>query len=162
MARLTEAGGAVKDVLPTSLAEWAEVHRRLASARGKQLLHQLNARAGGVLRLLLLQDAVVKLILEGLNRMPGRRATFDRLAASCAAIDAPRAAIFFLKPEAAAARAGSNGHVDWARIEAEDYRSTSFFQFKSVLRHGGVLANTKLGGSSGARYRPECDIWVLA
>jgi hypothetical protein len=53
------------------------------------------------------------------------------------------------------------GRVQWDRVEPIHYRSTSFYQMKSILKHAGILKDTGLGGSSVKEYDPGEDLWVL-
>jgi hypothetical protein len=41
------------------------------------------------------------------------------------------------------------------------YRSTTFFQYKGILKHADVLAPHALGGSSTRGYDPDADLWEL-
>lgn len=36
-----------------------------------------------------------------------------------------------------------------------------FYQFKSILKHTGILEPLSLGGCSAKNYQPERDIWSL-
>jgi hypothetical protein len=49
----------------------------------------------------------------------------------------------------------------WQRIAPQHYRSTTFFQYKSILKHAGVLAPHTLGGTSTRSYDPDADLWEL-
>ena len=80
---------------------------------------------------------------------------------ACAARDKTLTPVIFFKPEAVPEITGDQGRVVWARVQPEHYRSTTFFQYKSVLKHAGVLAPHALGGSSASGYSPENDVWEL-
>ena len=110
---LTDAGLAIKKLLPDCLGEWASIHSRV-SARGKRpRLCDIHPQSGAVLRLLLLQDPIVRILVDGLRRFPGQSATFDDLAVACDAIDHARAPIFFLKPESAVRLTTPQCRLDW-------------------------------------------------
>jgi hypothetical protein len=159
--QLTDIGAAVSDLLPETTRDWADIHRRLTAPRTGTTLHDEHRAAAAALKLLLLQDALVRLVMEGLHRCDPAGCSFDRLAAACDHIDPRRTAIFFLKPETAATWVKRDGRVDWAEVPGEDYRSTTFFQYKSVLKHAGLIQARTLGGSSAKHYDPCMDIWAL-
>ena len=161
-ARLSDAGATVRELLPASLSDWASIHRDLVDARGRLMLCERCRNAGIVLRLMLLRDPLVRLVVEGLRSLPGHMGNFVELAQACARLDRRKAAIFFLEPEAAPTWVPRDGLVDWHVVPPEAFRSTTFFQYKSVMRHAGVLAADRLGGSSARRYDPRCDLWRLA
>ena len=157
--RLTDIGAAVRDLLPAGVDDWAALHQRLVSQRGATL-YDLHRQAAAGLRLLLLQDPVARLVMEGLHRLGPRGGNFIELAEACAAHDRRRAQIFFLKPEASPRCVQRDSGVDWPNVAAEDFRSTTFFQYKSILKHSGLLAPTTLGAASAHRYDPTRDLWV--
>ena len=159
--RLTDVGAAMKALLPPTLDAWAAVHRR-ASAPGGATMARACPPAGAALRLLLLHDPMVRLVLAGLRTFPGASATFAALAVACDALDHARAPVFFLKPEAAVALSDGRGRVRWRDARAGDYRTTMYMQYKSVLKHAGLLAPSQLGGTSATSYVPERDVWALA
>lgn len=159
--RLTSVGSAVKDILSTNVANWAEVHR-VVGVKGSGIpLIQIEPQAAAILRLLLLQDPMVRLVIEGLRRCSNQIASFAELAIVCDQIDHARAPIFFLKPESAASLTDSKGRVLWADVAGEDYRSRMFYQYKSILKHSGILKNVSLGGSTSKGYDPTQDVWEL-
>jgi hypothetical protein len=159
--QLTSVGSAVKDVLSTSVADWAEVHR-LVGAKGSGVpLIQVKPQAAAILRILLLQDPMVRLVIEGLRRFPNQMASFAELAIVCDQVDHARTPIFFLKPESAAALIDKKGRIVWAEVVGEDYRSRMFYQYKSILKHAGILKDVSLGGSTSKGYDPTQDIWEL-
>ncbi|NTU85761.1 MAG: hypothetical protein HGA45_41605, partial [Chloroflexales bacterium] len=69
-------------------------------------------------------------------------------------------AVFF-KPEAVPALTGDDGQILWHNVQPQHFRSTTFFQYKSVLKHAGILAPHALGGSSAKGYNPDTDLWEL-
>lgn len=159
--RLSDVGATVRDLLPTSLLEWAEIHVDLVDGKGGTMLWQRCRNAGIVLRLMLLRDPVVRLLVEGLRSLPGHSGNFVELAQACARLDRRKAVIFFLHPEAVPTWVPSSGLVDWHSVCADAFRSTTFYQYKSVLRHAGVITGTTLGGASARRYEPAHDRWTL-
>jgi hypothetical protein len=161
VVRLTEVGAAIQDLLPDTLAEWAQVHA-IVGARGHAVpLVQHRPHAAAVLRLLLLQDPMVQLVIQGLQRFPQHSASFAALAAICDQIDHAAAPIFFLKPEAVVELEDHRGRIRWGEATGEHYRSRMFYQYKSILKHAGILAETTLGGATSRTYDPERDIWTL-
>jgi hypothetical protein len=158
---LTPVGEAVKRLLPSSLTDWAETHK-FAAGRGvgtSLVFHQPEAAA--VLRLLLLQEPIVRLLIEGLSTFAAHQANFEELAIACDRLDHARAPIIFLKPEAAATLADSKGRIRWRDARGEDFRSTTFMQYKSILKHAGILAEQRLGGTTAKDYNPRLDLWIL-
>jgi hypothetical protein len=88
-----------------------------------------------MLRVLLLQNPLVRLIVHGLETFTNRTANFAELASACDKLDHSRAPIFFLKPVSAAKLADDRGRIRWEASVGEDYRSTTFLQYKSILKH---------------------------
>ncbi len=161
VSRLTPVGEAVRDILPDSLAEWSQVHQKVgARGQGIPLADYLPA-AAAALKLLLLRDPIVRLVIEGLMTFPGQASNFAELAIACDALDHAQAPIFFLKPEAAVRLMDERGIFQWHEATGGDYRSTTFYQYKSILKHAGILAPTKLGGATAKGYNPLQDIWAL-
>jgi hypothetical protein len=159
--QLTAVGIAVKDILPVSVVDWAQVHKKVG-ARGRGVpLVEYQPLSAAVLRLLLLQDAMVRLIIEGLQTCPDRSASFAELAVTCDQLDHARAPIFFLKPEAMTLLADDRGRIRWELTKGEHYRSRTFYQYKSILKHAGILKASKLGGSTAKGYDPSQDVWEL-
>jgi hypothetical protein len=156
---LTDVGGAVRNLMPSSIAEWAAQHERLTARGDDATLFDCNRNAASALQILLLQDPIVRLVLSGLNSLGPEGASFCDLADACSRLDKRGATIFFLKPESTYRWVQADGSVAWDRVDPSDYRSTTFFQYKSVLKHAGLLAPLRLGGASAHRYRPHEDIW---
>jgi hypothetical protein len=69
--------------------------------------------------------------------------------------------MLFLTPASAVKLADDRGRIRWEEAVGEDYRSTTFLQYKSILKHSGLLRPTLLGGSSSKRYDPIKDVWAL-
>jgi hypothetical protein len=159
--QLTAIGSAVKDILPSSVSEWTRVHRTIG-ARGRGIaLAEYQPQSAAVLRFLLLQDAIVRLVVEGLQSFSTKSANFAELAVACDQLDHARAPIFFLKPDAVVLLADDRGMVHWELAKGEHYRSSTFNQYKSVLKHAGLLKATKLGGATAKGYEPTQDMWEL-
>lgn len=150
---LTTTGEAVQDILDTSVEEWAEVHRR---AKRKPLVDH-EPRAAAALRMLVMQDSMARLIVKGLRQFSGHRASFDQLARVCSGLDYDRSSVLFFVPEKIEDITGRKGQIKWGGVEAEHFRSTTSYQYKSVLKHAGVVKNTGLGGGKD----PQEDIWAL-
>jgi len=158
---LTDVGVAVRLLLPYDVATWTAIHTDISQARAARTLIERCREAAGVLRLLLLRDPVVRLILDGLRHLHGRSGTFVDLAMACSALDRRSSVIFFLNPEASPQWVRSDGAVEWGAVPADCFRSTSFFQYKSVLKHAGLIKAGRLGAASARHYRPENDRWDL-
>lgn len=158
---LSPIGEAAKAILPTNLQEWMEIHQ-IVGARGTGIpLVQIRPQAAAILRILLLQDPLVKLMIEGLKSAPNNSTTFNQLAIVCSQLDPARTQVFFLKPESVEKLMDKKGRIDWNLAEPKDYRSTTFYQYKSILKHAGILNWTKLGGATSMNYDPSRDIWEL-
>ncbi len=154
IVQLTPVGEAAKQILPDNLRAWAEVHQRVGTKSGKKTLAQYYPREAALLRLLLLEDKIVRLIIEGLEKSPDHTATFAGLALACDQLDHALAPIFFLLPEAVAELQDNRGRIQWEKAEEKHYRSRSYYQFKSILKHAGILKPTSLGADSS-------NIWAL-
>jgi hypothetical protein len=102
------------------------------------------------------------LVVEALRAFPDKSARFDELALACDQLDHASAPIFFLKPEAASVLSDDKGKIDWKSAKGEHYRSSTFYQYKSILKHAGILKPTTLGGSTAKGYDPSQDMWKLA
>ncbi|MEW6736557.1 MAG: hypothetical protein AB1489_35030 [Acidobacteriota bacterium] len=158
---LSDVGATVKIILPESVTEWASIHEKVKSRKENITLAECEPKSAAALRLLLLHDPIVRLIMNSLRLFPNRSANFADLAKKCDQLDRALAPIFFLKPESSAALMDDRGRTNWERAVGEDYRSTMFFQYKSILKHAGILMNAKLGGASAISYNPLEDIWSL-
>jgi hypothetical protein len=158
--RLTDVGSAVHDLLPATVQEWAQIHQQIKTTR-EMTLYDVNRQAAAALRVLLLQDPLVRLVMEGLRSLGPEGGNFAQLARACSRLDRRRAAIFFVKPESLPLRSDGDGQVDWQAMEPQDYRSTTFFQYKSVLKHAGLIAPTSLGAASTTSFLPDRDVWQL-
>ncbi len=52
-----------------------------------------------------------------------------------------------------------DGTTPWREVPGDAFRSTTFFQTKSIFKHAGLLAPRTLGGASARRYDPDTDHW---
>lgn len=159
--QLTPVGQAVKDILPASVTEWAEIHAKVGTRGSAIPLAKYRPEYAAVLRLLLLQDPIARLIIEGLQTFPNNLANFAKLAIACDQLDHARTPVIFLKPEAATLLMDERGKIDWESAKGEHFRSTTFYQYKSILKHAGILKATRLGGATAMGYDPSQDIWEL-
>jgi len=158
--RLTPVGAAIKVILPNTIHEWADTHQHAGAKGTKLTLAQYKPQSAAALRLLLLDDPMVRLIIEGLSRL-GQAVPFRELAIMCDSLDHARTPIFFLNPNSADKIIDDKGRIRWEIVTKDDYRSTNFYQFKSILRHAGILSDQSLGGPSTKDYKPDQDIWEL-
>lgn len=154
--RLTPTGAAAGDILGISLQEWNDVHPRAI----RSTLADAVPRAGAALRILLLGEPMVRLVVRGLKKRDGE-ASMPRLARACDALDHDRTPTLFFHPRRIEEITGDQGHIQWDEIEAHHYRSTTFYQMKSILKHAGILEDTGLGGASVKNYDPAGDVWRL-
>jgi hypothetical protein len=115
-----------------------------------------------VLRCLLYADPVARFIIDVLADL-GPKGPLPLPALVGHAVERDRALtpVIFFKPEAVPAITDDQGRLVWERILPEHYRPTTFYQYKSVPKHAGVLAPRALGGASAKDYRPDDDIWEL-
>lgn len=159
---LTPIGVAIKVLLPKEISFWAQVHEQVKNRNQTGMtLAKCQPQAGAALRILLLQNSMTQLLIEGLQTFNNMSANFADLAKACDQIDHARSLVFFLEPKSAATLIDTKGRICWEKVTAEDYRSTRFQQYKSILIHAGILKNTKLGGTTAKNYKPEQDIWAL-
>jgi hypothetical protein len=114
-----------------------------------------------VLRLLLAADPVARLLIEALDAA-GRPLSMRALVLLSAERDRALAPAVFFHPEAVAAVTGDDGQILWHRVQPQHFRSTTFLQYKSVLKHAGIVVAHQLGGSSAKTYDPDRDLWELA
>jgi len=154
--RLTPTGAAVSGILDTSLAAWSAVHPTAIHST----LADVMPRAGAALRILLLQEPMVRLVVRGLKEAEGS-ALMPQLVRTCDALDHDRTPVLFFHPQRSAEILSDRGQVQWGQVDAMHYRSTTFYQMKSILKHAGILEDTGLGGSSVNNYAPDEDLWRL-
>lgn len=159
--KLTHVGRAVKEVLPSDLTSWARIHNEIKRKGNSVTLAQRHPLAASMLRVLLLQDPLVRLVIDGLEKFPNRTANFSQLASACDQLDHSRTPVFFLKPASAASLQDKQGRIQWDNAAGQDFRSTTFMQYKSILKHAGLLKPSRLGGSTAKKYDPLIDIWSL-
>lgn len=123
-------------------------------------LNAICPAAGAVLRILLLQNATVRLIIDGL-RLSGGSANLVDLAANWDRLDHARAPVLFLTPTALSDLQDDQGAIAWRRADSFAYRRTVSYRLKSVLKHAGILApELRLGGIK--HFDATRDLWVLA
>jgi hypothetical protein len=154
---LSETGAAIKLLLPTTLAEWANIHRR-ASTGERAALSVLCPPAGAALRLLLLRHATVGLLIEGLKSLGGSGFLTD-LALACDRLDHTLAPVVFLTPAGLVDAQDDRGRIDWHAAGPGIWRIATGFQLKSVLRGGMLSPATRLGSSTSPD--PGSDFWSL-
>ncbi len=148
-----EAAGGLFPGLP----ELAVIHRDLVTHRGTTLV-AMSPAAGAILRWLLAADPVAQLIVATLREL-GRAAHMPTLAGAALARDKAQAMTIFFNPETIDTIMDSRGAIDWELVKPQRYRSTTFLQYKSFLKHAGLIAPLRLGGSSIKNYNPAADLW---
>jgi hypothetical protein len=159
--RITPTGAAVGGILDTSPSDWSDVHLKAIHST----LADVMPRAGAAPRILLLRDPMVRLIVRGLKENE-RSAPMPQLVKACDALGHDRTPALFFHPERSAEILNDHGQVRWSRLKATHYRSTTFYQIKSMLKHAGIPEDTVLGGSSvkdydPSDYDPSEDVWTL-
>lgn len=156
---LTRVGQAAVQLLP-DLHTLAAIHTAITRSPRTATLAAASPAAGAVLRWLLAQDPVADLITTALAHL-GRAVTMPELARMALSLDHPRALTVFFTPEILDEVLDTRGHVRWEAVEGRHYRSTTFMQVKSILKHAGLLMPYPLGGTSARTYRPDADRWEL-
>jgi hypothetical protein len=159
--QLTDIGAAVKKILSSNLNLWNQIHLELSKHGKKPTLATIAPSAAAVLRLLLLNDPVVQMVREGIMSLPDSKGNYMELAKACDKSDHARAVVFFFNPLLLDDIQDDRGQVVWNKVENRHFRSTAFYQYKSVLKHAGILAPLPLGGATVKGYVPERDIWAL-
>ncbi len=154
---LTMIGEAAVSLLP-DLQQLAQLHQA-ATRRGATLAGE-STQTGAVLRWLLASDPVVELIVTVL-RSAGGPLPMPDLARLGLALDRSRALVAFFHPERIDEITDARGGVRWDRVTSAHYRSTTFMQVKSVMKHAGILVPHRLGGTSTRSYDPAADLWEL-
>lgn len=159
-ARLTFTGRTVVALLP-SAPELAALHTAVvAGGRGATLAAQ-HPQTAAVLRLLLLSDPVARLLTETLAAA-ATPLSMRALVLLSAERDRTLTPAVFFQPDAVSAITGEDGQILWHKVEPRHFRSTTFLQYKSALKHAGVVAPHALGGASARSYDPDRDVWELA
>lgn len=69
--------------------------------------------------------------------------------------------LVFFNPEMIAVITDDLEQLAWSRIQSHHFRATTFMQYKSILKHAGVIKPHRLGGSSAKSYASDSDIWEL-
>ncbi|NTU85933.1 MAG: hypothetical protein HGA45_42490, partial [Chloroflexales bacterium] len=159
-ARLTFTGRTVTALLPTA-SNLAQIHTQLVTGSRGETLAALHPQAGAVLRLLITTDPIAQLLIDTLQAA-GSPLSMRALVLLSAERDKALTPAVFFHPEAVATITGDDGQILWHKVEAQHFRSTTFMQYKSVLKHAGIVAPHTLGGSSSKTYDPDRDIWELA
>lgn len=156
----TFVGSAVADLLPDAMT-LAAIHRQIKA--GGQTLTGVAPAAGAVLRCLLYGDPIAQFVIDVLRDIGvGEPVSLRALVLHSAERDKTLAPAIFFAPEAASAVTDDQGRLAWHRIQPQHFRSTMFNQYKSILKHAGVLAPHRLGAPSTKHYDPDADIWELA
>lgn len=159
-ARLTFTGRTVAGLLPTA-STLAQIHIELVTGKRGETLAELHPQAGAVLRLLISSDPIAQLLIDTLQAA-GSALSMRTLVLLSAERDKALTPAVFFHPEAVATITGEDGQILWHKVEARHFRSTTFMQYKSVLKHAGIIAPHVLGGSSSKTYDPDRDMWELA
>lgn len=151
---LTLAGEAAGALLPP-LTELELIHRKLS--KSVSTLEQESPQTAAVLRILLAQDPIAQLLVAVLSKKP---INMPKLAVEALRHNREQALIALFNPEVLDTIT-QQGDIVWTRVRPEHYRSTTYFQYKSLLKHAGILAAHPLGGSTSQKYQPEKDLWEI-
>lgn len=157
---LTATGRTMRELIPHELEDWGRVH--VMAKQPGTTMARVSPRASAPLRHLLLHDPMVRHLIAGLASLPGRTGTFPQLALACDAVDRARTSPVFLLPEGATRISDRRGRIPWHLARSSEWRTSTYTQWKSSLRHSGIIANTGLGGTTSRTYRPALDTWALA
>jgi len=114
--QLTPIGEASKVILPKDLSTWSQVHEQTGARGSKLTLAEYHPQAGALLRILLLDDPMVRLIIEGLRQSPNQSANFAELAKICDQLDHARTLIFFFNPQLADKLTDEQGRILWDNL----------------------------------------------
>lgn len=158
-AQLTFTGRTVAALLPAA-PELARLHAALDTGHRGVTLAMIHPQVGAVLRLLLNADPIAQLLIDTLQTSD-TPLSMRSLVLLSAERDRALTPVAFFKPEAVAALVGDDGQILWHKVQPQHFRSTTFFQYKSVLKHAGILVPHALGGSSAKSYHPDADLWEL-
>lgn len=155
-AQLTVIGKAAARLLPP-IDELGRIHQQIKRPRNRTL-HEHSPPAGAVLRWLLYSDPIVALIIDTLSEID-EPVSMQQLARHCAERDHATALTVFFNPERVPDITDQRGRLTWSQMPPSHYRSTTFQQYKSILKHAGFIKPHKLGGTSIENYDPAEDIW---
>lgn len=157
----TFVGQAAAAILPDS-PTLARIHTQLIQRSTSHTLSSLEPTAGALLRCFLYADPIARLLIDTLMEI-GRNepVTMHSLVMQVAERDKALAPTIFFQPEAIAIVTDDQGALAWHRIQPQHFRATIFMQYKSILKHAGILRSHRLGGTSAKSYDPDQDIWEL-
>lgn len=158
---LTDLGKTVKPLLtsPSKLAEAVQMRR---DRKHRTPLIVSSPCDAIVLRLLLLNDSIVKLTIQSLRNLSSEKpVSMPELLLKAIEINPTLARIAYLNSE----RIGELEEINKktiSKLKPHHYKSKFFYQFKSLLIHAGILSDLGLGGSSTRNYKPKKDLYQLA
>jgi hypothetical protein len=161
LAEPTMVGAAAGHLLP-DLTTLAAIHRVIARPPRSATLVSESPQSGAVLRWLLTADSVVALIVATLTAVGGGPLPMPELARRALERDKVQALTIFFNPELISEITDVRSNVIWSQVRPHHFRSNTFFQYKSILKHAGILVPHRLGGASAVDYRPDTDLWELA
>lgn len=161
MVSLTFIGHAVADLLPNAKTLEA-IHRQIAQKATNQTLASMSPSSAAVLRCLLYTDPVAKFIIDVLLDIgTSEPVSMHSLVLLSAERDKTITPLIFFNPEVIAKITDDQGQLIWHQIQRYHFRSTTFMQYKSILKHAGIIKPHRLGGSTARNYNPDEDIWEL-
>jgi hypothetical protein len=152
------------DAHPSLLADGATLttlHQQLTTGP-QQTLARLSPAAAAVLRTLLYADPVAQFLIDLLGEVSaGQPLSLRALVLLSAERNRSITPLIFFNPEVVATITNDQGQLIWQRIQPSHYRSTTFMQYKSILKHAGIIKPHRSGGSSAKTYDPDSDLWEL-
>jgi len=158
---LTDTGETIKLLLssPSNLASAVEKRK---NRREKTPLIESSPTDAMVLRLILLNDPIVKLIIKTLRKnFVGQPIAMPELFKKAYEMDPTLAKMAFLVSEKLD-EIPEITSKSIKRFKPTYYKSGFFYQFKSFLVHAGILMDLGLGTPSNRDYVPEKDFYQLA
>jgi hypothetical protein len=150
--KLSPIGETIHSIVNQDLDEWTNIHNIISKRGSDQTLNSVVPVVAATLRLLLLNDPIISLIHKVLYQEIKRECSFLELAKVSFEIDFELSLIFFFNPECIDEIMSGRGVIKWEKLEGRHFRSTTFYQYKSIMIHSGLLKKTKLGGASSKFY----------
>ena len=160
MVERTTVGEAAATLLP-EMPVLRALHACLARPGASTTLDRECPSAGAVLRWLLAADPLVDLIVQSLSSLGDAAIAMPTLVQRALQRDRSLALAAFFNPGLVAEVTDGQDEVVWQRVEPRHFRSSTFFQYKSLLKHAGIIKPQPLGGSSTRSYNAEADLWEL-
>jgi len=162
-AQLTHLGAAVKELLVVNIDVnvWSGIHKEAGGKGSQKLLCESSQEAAAVLRILVFHDPMVRLLVEVLELFPNSSGLLVDLAMECDKRDHERSPFFFLQPDKVTSVMDDQSRIKWNDVPAGHFRTKTYYQYKKILTHAGLLQKGLYLCSSSSKYRKERDVWTL-